>query len=74
MTYDVSRLDVAVIGTPIEGTTRTTLEPRLKYVLSQRVTASVYYRRLQTKPDNAGSRIPGVTTNEAGLDVHISIQ
>jgi hypothetical protein len=74
MTYDVSRLDVAVIGTPVEGTTRTTLEPRLKYVLSQRVTASVYYRRLQTQPDNAGSRIPGVTTNEAGLDVHISIQ
>jgi cell surface protein SprA len=73
-TYDVSKLDVSVVGTPLEGSTRTTLEPRLKYVLSMRVTASVYYKFVKTAPDNSGSRIPGITTNEAGLDVHISIQ
>jgi cell surface protein SprA len=73
-TFDVSRLDVSVEGTPLEGSTRTVLEPRIKYILSSRVTASVYYRHTKVEPDNAGSRIPGITTNEAGLDLHIAIQ
>jgi cell surface protein SprA len=73
-TYDVSKIDVDVRGTPLEGSTRTVLEPRIKYVLSQRVTASVYYRYTSIAPDDAGSRIPGSTTNEAGLDLQISIQ
>jgi cell surface protein SprA len=73
-TYDVAKLDVDVTGTPLEGTTRTVMEPRIKYVLSARVTASVYYRYTKIAPDDSGSRIPGTTTNEAGLDIHISIQ
>jgi cell surface protein SprA len=73
-TYDVSKLDVDVTGTPLEGSTRTVMEPRIKYVLSSRVTASVYYRYTKIAPDDSGSRIPGTTTNEAGLDIHISIQ
>jgi cell surface protein SprA len=73
-TYDVSRLDVNTEGTPLEGSTRTVMEPRIKYVLSLRVTASVYYRYTKIAPDSFGSRIPGSTTNEAGLDIHISIQ
>ena len=73
-TYDVAKLDVSIEGTPLEGSTRTTLEPRVKYVLSSRVTASVYYKHTKVAPDNAGSRIPGITTNEAGLDLHIAIQ
>ena len=73
-TYDVSQLDVNVEGIPLEGTTRTVLEPRIKYVLSARVTASVYYRFTKIAPDDSGSRIPGTTTNEAGLDIHIAIQ
>ena len=73
-TYDVSTLDINITGTPLEGTTRTVMEPRIKYVLSQRVTASVYYRYTKIAPDDSGSRIPGSTTNEAGLDIHISIQ
>ncbi len=73
-TYDVSRLDVNVEGLPLEGSTRTVMEPRFKYVLSARVTASVYYRYTKVAPDDSGSRIPGVTTSEAGLDIHISIQ
>ena len=60
-------------GKPVEGNIRTTLEPRFKYVLSQRVTMSVYYRRNTTEPEGA-SRIPPTTTNEAGLDLRISIQ
>ncbi|MBK7256546.1 MAG: cell surface protein SprA [Ignavibacteriae bacterium] len=74
VTYDVSKLDVNVTGTPLEGTTRTVIEPRIKYVLSLRVNASVYYRYTKIAPDDSGSRIPGSTTNEAGLDIHISIQ
>jgi hypothetical protein len=73
-TYDVSKLDIDVNGVPLEGTTRTTIEPRIKYVLSLRVTASVYYRYTKVAPDDSGSRIPGTTTNEAGLDIHIAIQ
>lgn len=73
-TYDVSKLDVNQQGTPLEGTTRTVLEPRIKYVLSLRVTVSVYYRYSKIAPDDSGSRIPGSTSNEAGLDIHISIQ
>ncbi|MCC6396710.1 MAG: cell surface protein SprA [Bacteroidetes bacterium] len=74
LTYDISKLDLNVTGTPLEGTTRTIMEPRIKYVLSLRVNASVYYRYTKIEPDDSGSRIPGSTTNEAGLDIHISIQ
>ena len=73
-TYDVSKLDVNIEGTPLEGSTRTVIEPRIKYVLSLRVTASIYYRYTKIAPDSFGSRIPGSTTNEAGLDIHIAIQ
>jgi cell surface protein SprA len=73
-TYDVSRLDVDVTGRPLEGQTRTVMEPRIRYVLSSRVTASVYYRYQKIAPDDAGSRIPGTTTNEAGLDIQIAIR
>jgi len=73
-TYDVSKLEEDLTGTPLEGSTRTTMEPRIKYVLSSRVSAAVYYRYTKIQPDASGSRIPGTTTNEAGLDVHIAIQ
>jgi cell surface protein SprA len=73
-TYDTSKLEEDVNGTPLEGSTRTTMEPRIKYVLSSRVSAAVYYRYTKIAPDATGSRIPGTTTNEAGLDLHISIQ
>ena len=59
---------------PGEGSTRTTMEPRIRYVLSSRVTASVYYRYTSIAPDAGGSSIPGSTSNEGGLNVHISIQ
>jgi len=61
-------------GTPMEGSGRTTLEPRIRYTLSERVTASVYYRYTRLAPDDGGSQIPGSTTNEGGVDVHVLIQ
>jgi cell surface protein SprA len=60
-------------GAPQDGTVRTSLEPRIKYTLSSKVTLSIFYTRTSTQPDGP-SRIPPSTSNEAGLDVHISIQ
>lgn len=60
-------------GTPQEGKTSTTIEPKIKYVMSSRVTLSIFYRRTSIEPEGA-SRIPPTTTNEAGVDVRISIQ
>ena len=60
-------------GTPQDGTSRVTIEPRIKYTISSKVTLAVFYTRTSVTPVGA-SRIPPTTTNEAGLDVHISIQ
>jgi len=59
-------------GVPQDGTTRTTLEPRIKYIISSRVKLAVFYRRSSVAPEGA-SHITGSTINEAGLDVTISI-
>lgn len=61
-------------GVPGEGSSRSVTEPRIRYVLSSRVTAALFYRYTKVTPDAGGSQIPGSTTNEGGLDVHISIQ
>jgi len=61
-------------GDPLEGTIRTSMEPRIRYILSARVTASVYYKYTKLKPDAGGSRIPGSTINEGGLDIRVQIQ
>ncbi len=73
-TYDVNTLESNLSGTPLEGSTRTVMEPRIRYVLSSRVTAAIFYRYTKVSPDEGGSTIPGTTTNEAGLDIHIAIQ
>ncbi len=60
-------------GTPQDGTNRVTVEPRVKYTISSKVTIAIFYTRTSVTPVGA-SRIPPSTSNEAGLDVHISIQ
>ncbi|MBI3123416.1 MAG: cell surface protein SprA [Ignavibacteriales bacterium] len=60
-------------GKPQEGKTNTTIEPKIRYVMSSRVTLSIFYRRTSIEPEGA-SRIPPTTTNEAGVDVRIAIQ
>ncbi|HEX9614964.1 MAG TPA: cell surface protein SprA, partial [Bacteroidota bacterium] len=60
-------------GQPLEGTIRTILEPRIRYTLSSRVSASIYYKYTRLKPDEGGSRIPGSTINEGGLDIRVQI-
>nr|MBP6672512.1 cell surface protein SprA [Bacteroidota bacterium] len=73
-TFDAKGNTFNTKGTPGEGSTRTQMEPRVRYVLSSRVTASLFYRYTKIEPDAGGSRIPGSTSNEGGVDVHIAIQ
>jgi len=68
--YDMTKFTEE--GTPQDGTTRVTIEPRIKYTISAKVTLSVFFKRSTVEPEGA-SRIPPTTTNEAGLDVNISI-
>ena len=68
--YDMNKFTEE--GTPQDGTTRVTIEPRIKYTISAKVTLSIFYKRSTVEPEGA-SRIPPTTTNEAGLDVNISI-
>jgi len=72
--YNMSAAVFKPDGTPMEGMSRTNIEPRIQYILSARVTASAYYKYSKVKPDAGGSRIPGSTTNEMGVDVRVSIQ
>ncbi|RKY96978.1 MAG: cell surface protein SprA, partial [Ignavibacteriae bacterium] len=60
-------------GIPQDGTTRTTIEPRIRYTISSKVTLSIFFKRSTVEPEGA-ARIPPTTTNEAGLDVNIIIQ
>jgi cell surface protein SprA len=71
--YDPALLSLSQEGIPIEGSTRTNLEPRIRYVLSTRVSAALFYRLTKIAPDDQGSPIPGTTTNEAGVEIHITI-
>ncbi|MFA7228373.1 MAG: cell surface protein SprA, partial [Melioribacteraceae bacterium] len=69
--YDMEKFKES--GTPQEGKTNTTIEPKIRYVMSQRVSLTIFYRRTSIEPEGA-SRIPPTTTNEAGVDVRITIQ
>ncbi len=70
--YEMSKVPFNDAGIPQDGTTRVTIEPRIKYTISAKVTLSVFYKRSTVEPEGA-SRIPPTTSNEAGLDVSISI-
>ncbi len=60
-------------GTPQDGSNRVTIEPRIRYTISSKVTLSIFYTKTTVQPVGA-STIPPTTSNEAGLDVHIAIQ
>lgn len=72
--YTIESLRSDGIGQTDDGATRTSFEPRIRYVLSQRVTATIFYRHMKTAPNKDGSRTPGMTINEAGVDINISIR
>ncbi|MDR3628527.1 MAG: cell surface protein SprA, partial [Ignavibacteriaceae bacterium] len=70
--FDMSPGNYTDSGTPQDGQTRVTIEPRVKYTISSKVTLSVFYTRTTVQPEGA-SRVEPTTSNEAGLDVHIAI-
>lgn len=60
-------------GVQQDGSIRTTLEPRATYKVSTMVTVSIFYSRSKNEPKGS-SRVQPITTNTAGLDIHIAIQ
>lgn len=68
--YDM--LNFKETGTPQDGTIRTTFESRIRYVISSRLIIAIYYRRTKVEPEGA-SKIPPTTTNEAGLNINLTI-
>jgi cell surface protein SprA len=67
--YKIEGTELSTDGTSDDSSGRTSFEPRFRYVISSKVTGSVYYRYSKT----SGARVSSTTTNEGGLDVHIGI-
>jgi len=72
-TFDVS--DEASLngndGRELQGDTQITIEPRIRYSISNRVTASFFLRYDATV--TAGAANPGFSTTQVGLDLRISL-
>ncbi len=71
--YDFTPGRTSTEGTSQDGSVRTTLEARTNYKVSTMVTISIFYSRSKNEPKGS-SRVQPITTNTAGLDVHIAIQ
>ena len=69
-TSTVYDMTVSASGVPQDASSNTVIEPKINYNMSSRVLLSFFYR----KTSNSGLKIPTSTTNEAGVDVKISIQ
>ncbi|MBL7999569.1 MAG: cell surface protein SprA, partial [Candidatus Kapabacteria bacterium] len=58
-------------GGELNGQTNITIEPRARYTLSNRVTASAFYRYVGTF--STGAANPGFSTTEVGLEFRLAI-
>lgn len=58
-------------GRTLDGTTTITIEPRVRYAMSKRVTASFFVRYDGTVTEGASS--PGFSTLQIGFDLRISL-
>jgi len=76
-TYDVTfdendeTADNGDNGRTLNGTTQISVEPRIRYTMSKRVVASLFYRYEGTF--NEGAAQPGYYVQQFGLDLRISI-
>ena len=70
--FDFTQSPFSDAGTPQEGQTRVTIEPRVKYTISSKITLSIFYTRTTVQPEGQSNVIP-TTSNSAGLDVHLAI-
>jgi cell surface protein SprA len=69
-TYDIFNYQ-GENGQTINGSTQVSIEPRVRYSLSKRLTASFYVRYDGTF--TAGAAQPGYSTTQVGFDLRISI-
>ena len=67
--YDVANFDPN--AAVVQGTTQITIEPRARYTISSRVTASAFAR--YDGNFNEGATSPGYSTTQVGVDIRISI-
>ncbi len=58
-------------GSLVDGTTQITIEPRARYTISNRVTASAYFRYEGNFSEGAAN--PGFSTSQVGIDIRLSI-
>ncbi len=56
------------------GLTKTTIEPRIGYSMSQQLTIEMFYHYERTTPAASGLISPPTRLIEAGLDIHLKIQ
>lgn len=67
--YDI--LDFNPDGEIVQGTMQITIEPRARYTISNRVTASAFVR--YEGNINEGATSPGFSTTQVGVDIRLSI-
>jgi hypothetical protein len=58
-------------GAVVDGTTQIVIEPRAKYTISNRVTASAFFKYEGNFSEGAAN--PGFSTTQVGLDIRLSI-
>ena len=58
-------------GSLVDGTTQITIEPRARYTISNRVTASAFFRYEGNFSEGAAN--PGFSTSQVGIDIRLSI-
>jgi hypothetical protein len=58
-------------GSLVDGTTQITIEPRARYTISNRVTASAFFRYEGNFSEGAAN--PGFSTSQVGVDIRLSI-
>lgn len=69
-TYDILNY-VGAKGSTLDGSTQITIEPRARYSISNRVSASFFMRYEGTFTEGASS--PGFSNFQVGLDIRLSI-
>ncbi len=70
VTYDVTDFE-SEDGRRLDGTTKILIEPRARYVISRRLTATFFFRHEATI--NEGATQPGISTTQVGVDLRISV-
>jgi hypothetical protein len=58
----------------LNGSISSTLNPSIQYALSRSVTIQVFYKYTKVEPSEGSQQIPTRTSNEAGLNLKLSIQ